>query len=145
MKQEISNILFYIQQIKTEQFAIIAEHFTPPEPVELLSKIEFKLDLQQKRIGTFMSFEFHQNQKVFIKIACSCHFQIEPGSWEGLPQTDSSITIPKPFLLHIATITTGTARGVLSCKTEGTPFATFIIPTVDLTKMVLADAEFALK
>jgi len=145
MKQEISNIMFYIQQIKTEQFAIIAEHFTPPEPVELLSKIEFKLDLQQKRIGTFMSFEFHQNQKVFIKIACSCHFQIEPGSWDGLPQTESSITIPKPFLLHIATITTGTTRGVLSCKTEGTPFATFIIPTVDLTKMVLSDAEFALK
>jgi hypothetical protein len=130
MKQEISNILFYIQQIKTEQFAIIAEHFSPPEPVELLSKIEFKLDLQQKRIGTFMSFEFHQ---------------IEPGSWDGLPQTESSITIPKPFLLHIATITTGTARGVLSCKTEGTPFATFIIPTVDLTKMVLTDAEFALR
>lgn len=77
--------------------------------------------------------------------ANGCHFQIEPGSWDGLPQTESSITIPKPFLLHIATITTGTARGVLSCKTEGTPFATFIIPTVDLTKMVLSDAEFALK
>ena len=38
MRQEISNILFYIQQIKTEQFAIIAEHFTPPEPVEYYPK-----------------------------------------------------------------------------------------------------------
>ncbi|NBV36886.1 MAG: hypothetical protein EBR94_06405 [Bacteroidetes bacterium] len=144
MKHEITNVLFYIQQIKTDQFAIIAEHFSPTAGVELLSKIEFKLDLQQQRIGTFMSFEFHQSQKVFIKIACSCHFQIEPASWEQFPRTNSSITIPKPFLLHIATITTGTARGVLSSKTEGTTFGTFIIPTVDLTKMVLSDAEFAL-
>ena len=92
MKQEISNILFYIQQIKTEQFAIIAEHFSPPAPVELLSKIEFKLDLQQKRVGTFMSFEFHQNQKVFIKIATSCHFQIEP-VWAIVSESFGSVSL----------------------------------------------------
>ena len=144
MKKTKSNILFQIHRIKTEQFAIIEEHFAPTEPVELLSKIAFKLDRQHQRIGTFMSFDFHQNQKVFMKISCSCHFQIEASSWEQLSQSNSTITISQPFLLHIATITTGTIRGILYCKTEGTSFSNFIIPTIDLTKMVLTDAEFEL-
>ena len=144
MTQVINNIQFQIQHIKTDQFAIIEDHFSSKLTVELLTKIEFKLDLSKKLIGTFMTFEFHQKSKVFIKIACSCHFQIENTSWESLKKTATLLSIPKSFLLHLATITTGTSRGILSCKIEGTPFSSFIIPTINLTKMVLSDAEFAL-
>lgn len=103
--------------------------------------MQFKLDNQNKSIATFLGFEFMQGKKVFLKIQVSCHFKIEESAWNSFIKQDQ-LVVPKGFLAHLAMITTGTARGVLFAKTEGTPFSKYIIPTINVAEMIKEDASF---
>ena len=136
------NINFQIKQIKTDQFAIFDTTIKPNSLAELITKIEFKIDIEQNMIGTFMTFDFSHENKIFIRLACSCHFQIQKESWTNFLTDKPTITVPKSFLLHLATITTGTSRGILHSKTEGTAFCTLVLPTIDLTQLISTDLEF---
>lgn len=143
MKKVSAQVDFTLQAIKTEQFAIFEEHYAPKKETGLGTELQFKLDEVNKQIGVFLGFEFIKSKKVFIKILVSCHFKINETSWNNFVKAkERKIIVPKGFLAHLAMITTGTSRGVLFAKTEGTPFSKFIIPTLNVVEMITADAEF---
>lgn len=103
--------------------------------------MQFKIDSQYKHIGVYLQFEFIQGKKVFLKIQVSCHFKIEETAWNDFVQ-ENKLLVPKDFLAHLAMITTGTARGVLFAKTEGTFFSKFIIPPINVARLIKEDALF---
>lgn len=141
MKKE--NIVgFKIQGIKTEQFAIFEDNYSPKKETELSTELQFKLDQKNKQIAVFPEFEYKQGKKIFLKIQISCHFSIEEESWAQFIQEENGmLVIPKGFLAHLAMISTGTARGVLFAKTESSAFSKFIIPTLNLTEMIMEDVS----
>ena len=141
MDKKNSQISFSFKGIKVEQFALLEESYGPTkEEVKLGTELQFKVEQSNKQIGVFASFEFSQAKNAFLKIVVSCHFKIQEESWISLSKLEEQkITIPKGFLIHLAMLTVGTSRGVLFAKTEGTVFSKFIIPTVDVTKMILED------
>jgi len=141
MKKENAQVGFALKGIKTEQFAIFEANYAPKKETGLGTELQFKLDQINKQIAVFIGFEFIQGKKVFLKIQVSCHFKIEESSWSSFIQEDKWI-IPKGFLAHLAMITTGTSRGVLFAKTEGTPFSKFIVPTLNVAEMIQEDATF---
>lgn len=143
MEAENKSIGFVLQGIKTEQFAIFEENYSPKNDIDLGTGLQFKIDSQNKHIGVFLQFQFIQGKKVFLKIQVSCHFKIEANAWDSFV-TENQIVVPKGFLAHLAMITTGTARGVLFAKTEGTPFSKYIIPTINVEEMIKSDAVFDL-
>lgn len=143
MKKDNTQIGFTGRGIKTEQFAIFEENYTPKKETALGTELQFKLDQKNKQIGVFLGFEFIQGKKVFLKIQVSCHFRIEEKSWENFIQKENTkLVIPKGFLAHLAMIATGTTRGVLFAKTESTPFSKFIVPTLNVAEMIKKDASF---
>ena len=143
MEKQNDPVVFALQSIKTEQFAIIENNFAPKKETNLGTELQFKLDQKNKKIGVFLSFEFVQGKKVFLKILVSCHFKIDTSSWDKFIQhKESKLIIPSDFLAHLAMITTGTARGVLFAKTESTPFSKFMIPTMNVSEMISEDATF---
>ena len=141
MKKENTQVGFALKGIKTEQFAIFEENYAPKKETGLGTELQFKLDQINKQIGVFLGFEFMQGKKVFIKIQVSCHFKIEESSWSSFIQ-ENKLVVPKGFLAHLAMITTGTSRGVLFAKTEGTQFSKFIVPTLNVAEMIQEDATF---
>lgn len=141
MKKENTQVGFALKGIKTEQFAIFEENYSPKKETSLGTELQFKLDQNNKQIAVFLGFEFLQGKKVFLKIQVSCHFKIEESSWNSLIQ-ENKLIVPKGFLAHLAMITTGTSRGVLFAKTEATPFSTFIIPTLNVAEMIKEDVLF---
>ncbi len=141
MKKENTQVGFALKGIKTEQFAIFEENYSPKKETSLGTELQFKLDQNNKQIAVFLGFEFLQGKKVFLKIQVSCHFKIEEGSWNSLIQ-ENKLIVPKGFLAHLAMITTGTSRGVLFAKTEATPFSTFIVPTLNVAEMIKEDVLF---
>lgn len=141
MKKENTQVGFALKGIKTEQFAIFEENYSPKKETSLGTELQFKLDQNNKQIAVFLGFEFLQGKKVFLKIQVSCHFKIEESSWNSLIQ-ENKLIVPKGFLAHLAMITTGTSRGVLFAKTEATPFSTFIIPTLNVAEMIKEDVSF---
>jgi hypothetical protein len=141
MKKENTQVGFALKGIKTEQFAIFEENYTPKKETGLGTELQFKLDQINKQIGVFLGFEFMQGKKVFLKILVSCHFKIEESSWRSFIQ-ENKLVVPEGFLAHLAMITTGTSRGVLFAKTEGTQFSKFIVPTLNVAEMIQEDATF---
>ena len=141
MKKENTQVGFALKGIKTEQFAIFEENYSPKKETSLGTELQFKLDQNNKQIAVFLGFEFLQGKKVFLKIQVSCHFKIEESSWNSLIQ-ENKLIVPKGFLAHLAMITTGTSRGVLFAKTEATPLSTFIVPTLNVAEMIKEDVLF---
>ncbi|MCB0605075.1 MAG: hypothetical protein KDC52_14170 [Ignavibacteriae bacterium] len=141
METENTSVGFALQGIKTEQFAILEENYSSKKEIGLGTGLQFRVDNQNKQIGTFLGFEFVQGKKVFLKIQVSCHFKIEETAWNSFVQEDK-LVVPKGFLAHLAMITIGTTRGVLFAKTEGTPFSKYIIPTINVAEMIKEDASF---
>jgi hypothetical protein len=137
---------FLLKKIHTEQFALFEENFVENIEVNLNSQIQFKLDHTNNMVGTFVGFTFEQEKKPFLKIEISCHFKLEENSLKGfIDEKKSKTIIPKGFLAHLAMVTTGTVRGVLFAKTEGTFFNTFIIPTLNIAEMIETDGEFPIE
>lgn len=141
MKKDNSQVGFALNRIKTEQFAIFEENYSPKKETGLVTELQFKLDQKNMQIGVFLGFEFIQGKKVFIKIQVSCHFRIQENSWATFIQ-NKKLVVAKGFLAHLAMITTGTTRGVLFTKTETTPFSKYIIPTLNVAEMIEEDASF---
>lgn len=85
--------------------------------------------------------------KHLYKIVTSCHFKINDASWINFidkKESDNQFIISKGFITHLAMISVGTTRGILYAKTEGTDFVKFIIPTINLSELILEDAIFDL-
>lgn len=141
MEIENNSVGFALQGIKTEQFAVLEENYSPKKDIVLGTGLQFRIDSQNKQIGAFLSFEFVQGKKIFLKIQVSCHFKIEESAWTSFVQ-EEKLVVPKGFLAHLSMITTGTTRGVLFAKTEGTPFSKYIIPTINVAEMIDEDGVF---
>lgn len=143
MKNKNTKIGFALKAIKTEQFAIFEENYPSKKESNLTCEFQFKIDKINSQIGVFLTLEFIQSKKVFIKIQVSCHFKINEESWTCFAnENESKVIIPKEFLAHLAMITVGTTRGILFSKTEGTPFSIYIVPTINVAEMVKEDAIF---
>jgi hypothetical protein len=145
MDKSNKQIGFLIDSIKIEQFAIFEDNYNSKKITEQNTEIQVKLDEVNKIIGLFLCIEFINSKKVFIKIIVSCNFKIDDLSFiDFINESKSLVSIPKGFLIHLSTITTGTTRGVLFSKLEGTSFSKFILQTINLQEMIAENAVFAI-
>jgi hypothetical protein len=139
---EKRNISFAFVSISTEQFAIIEDNIDKRNSkFNLNSILEFKINKEENMVGVFLTFNFNQKDKVFLKIQTLCNFKIDENSWDELLVEDK-IVIPKGYLTHITVLSVGTTRGILHEKTNDSFLNKFVLPTIDVTKLVNADAEF---
>jgi hypothetical protein len=86
-------------------------------------------------------FDFKQNSSVIMKIVVSCHFGIGNDAWNSFIE-GNKVRLPIDFATNIFAITAGTTRGVLSSKTEHTPFSKFILPLLDVHNIITSDVIF---
>ncbi|MEQ8523749.1 hypothetical protein [Gracilimonas sp.] len=144
MSKELA-LSFRLVSIKTDEFAIIEDSFEEEGKVSLESSFNFRVDKEKHILGTTVKFQFEQNDKPFLIISVTCGFEMEEEAWESLIDVDNNkIIIPEGFASHMAVLTVGTARGVLHEKTSETDFSDFIIPPINLTKIITEDIEIEL-
>lgn len=70
-------------------------------------------------------------------LAITCEFEIEENDYKNIHKNEKTI-IPKELLEYFAVHTIGTARGILFCKTESTPY-NYIIPPLNISEMIKDD------
>lgn len=136
-----TKINFVLVGIKTDQFALLDTKVSEKKQVDFNSNIRFKLNSSARRIGVFSTFEYAQGKNMFIKLAVSCHFEVAEEAWNDFLKNDQFI-VPVGFARHLSMLTVGTARGILHCKTEGTPYNAFLLPTINVTELVTDDLVF---
>jgi hypothetical protein len=139
-KKEI-NIDFNFSKLKTNQFAIIETLYdSKNNNIDFTTAFEVGVEEQLLEINVKGHFQFMQNDKPFIIIEVAGFFNVYLDSWSSFYNKENSIvTIPKGFIIHLATLVTGAARGILHAKTESTIFNKFVMPTVNLVDMIEND------
>ena len=146
MGNENLNISFALNKVTTEQFAIIEEGFSDTGNIRIGTMLKFGCDEKKKLLACFGTFTFQSDQKTFIIIEAGCHFQIPDESWDKMYSKDPNRLIaPKGFLSHLAMLTVGTARGILHAKTEGTCFNKYVLPTINVSALIIDDVIFEFK
>ncbi len=146
METKPTPIEFALLRIVTEQFAILEENFVDKEEINLSVNIKFGVDALQRAITVRIFMRFEIKGQPFLLLEAGCIFGVSPQSWESFIQPDEkTILIPEGFLTHLSVITTGTCRGILHSKTEGTGYNRFLLPTIKVTELVKGDITLPLE
>ena len=140
MTDSKNKIGFSLNNVTTEQFAIIEEAFNNKNPVELNLGSSFAVDIEKKLISNFFKVQFTQNKTPFLILETGCHFKISPDAWdEFFDKEENKITLPKGFASHLVMLNIGTSRGVLHAKTEDTIFNQYMLPTINVNLLIDKD------
>lgn len=121
---------FQMNRIGVNQFAILREQFAGQE-VRLATELSFRYSTEGKQVACIADFKFQDAAGVFLLLSCQCTFLIHPEDWSAF-EAKQGVTMPESLLETLAMHTIGTSRGVLFCRTEGTPFAALMIPPINV-------------
>lgn len=135
-------IRFRMIKINVDQFAILADAL-PTGEMSYSVSVGFKFATGARRIACEFAVSFDEkvcdnDQKAILVLKETCEFDIHPDDWDSLI-SDNKLTVTPPDLCMLANQTVGVARGLLYSKTENTPFTQFILPPINLMKLVTDD------
>lgn len=132
----MSILYFRIAGIKTQQFAIFPEKFVNGKEVRVESEFEFGLNDDYSRIRCLSRFSYLQNDTLLL--TCEIHnvFDIRE---DGVALLKEQLRVPADTLRYLATIATGTARGIIHTKTEGTILNPIVLPPINLVEVISKD------
>lgn len=137
--QQFNRFGFQLIKLTTEQFALIEEAYREDdEEISLGIGLKFGQIDSDRMIASYVKVQFEQSGSPFLLLEVAHHYVIEPVTWEKL-NSAGSLILPKDFAVHLTALTIGSIRGVLHCKTENTPFNTFVLPTVNVTELLKDD------
>lgn len=135
-------IRFRMTKIAVEQFAILAEAAPEGGNISLSISLGFQGALDAGMVACIFGIEFlDAADSPLLKLSTRCEFGIHPSDWEAM-SSGSIISVSKQLQEFLATQTIGTARGIMHCKTEGSPFNNLILPPIDVTQLVEEDITF---
>ncbi len=129
-------IQFRMTRIQVNQFAILSDTLDGSNNIDIECAMGFRAS--NLSIAVSAKFTFSADVTLML-IDVTCVFDIDGVSWDSMVQNDGKLLIPKGFLAHLAMHTVGTMRGVLHCKTEGTPFNVLILPPLNVSDMIPED------
>lgn len=135
------DVAFRLIKINTEQFAVFDDNIPENESeISLKPSFNFSVQISKRLINALFSVTFISNKLPFIKLDCSCLFEIKQKNWANMYSEDNSeVIIPNQVIKHFAVLTVGTARGILHSKTEKSKAGMFILPTINVNDVIKED------
>ena len=129
-------IPYRINKIKTSQFAIFPDKFVNGEGVCLGANFKFAVNKDLTSILCSTNITYSQHETLLLTTEIQCFFGISPEGVETLKQ-ESRISVD--FLRYMATIVTGTARGIIHAKTENTVLSSQVLQPINLVELIKND------
>ena len=131
-------IKFRMFGIHIDQFAILSKS-APLEDLGLGVNLNYKHAAKGRIMSCSTEFTFlNSAQEKIMILAITCEFEIEENDYKNIHKNEKTI-ISKELLEYFAVHTIGTARGILFCKTESTPYNNIIIPPLNVSEMIKDD------
>lgn len=135
-------IPFRIRQIKTQQFAMFPEQLVNGNDVSIQSEFSFGVNKDITDIFCVTKLSYIQEEKLLLTAEVHCFFAISEGGRQQLLQQGR---IGVDFLRYLATIATGTVRGIIHTKTENTALNPIVLPPLNLVEAIKDDFVFEQK
>jgi hypothetical protein len=131
-------IPYRIIKIETKQFAIFPEKFINGNDVDIQTSYNFDIRSDMTNIRCTSAIHFLQKGQLIMILELTCYFDIAS---EGVDFIKEQKKVPLEFLRYMATITVGTARGIIHAKTEGTVLCSIILPPINLVEAIKSDMD----
>ena len=134
-------IVYRYSHIKLDQFATF-DVTTVQQPLLFQSSGEVQTGCNYEARTVLISVlaNVKVEDKLILTIKTSSYFELSQETWDGLKQ-DGYVVVPKDFLYHLGGLAFSTTRGVLFAKTEGTDLNTFVLPIIQMDKIIHADLK----
>ena len=132
-------IPYRIHQIKTQQFVFFPERFVNQSQVLIKSDFSFGVNKELTNIKCNTKITYTQDENLLLLIEVTCFFDIDKDASKQLLEAGR---IEVDFLRYLATITTGTIRGIIHTKTEGTSLNPIVLPPINLMDAIKNDFVF---
>lgn len=132
----MTTIPYRISGIRTTQFALFPEKFINGKEIAVQTSFSFGYNESLDSIRCISNFEYFQDENILMTSEIQCTFDISP---EGTSKIKHLKKIPVDFLRYMATIVTGTARGIIHAKSEGTLLVGIILPPINLVEVIKDD------
>ena len=132
-------IPYRIHQIKTQQFVFFPERFVNQSQVLIKSDFSFGVNKELTNIKCNTKITYTQDENLLLLIEVTCLFDIDKDASKQLLEAGR---IEVDFLRYLATITTGTIRGIIHTKTEGTSLNLIVLPPINLMDAIKNDFVF---
>lgn len=125
---------FRMVRISLDQFATLSDRL--PEGFNVGISLSFSFSVDTKKIACIINVDIcdAENNRVVI-LKSTCEFAVHDDDWNGFIK-ESRFVASAEFLRYLGSQAVGVARGILFCKTEGTPFASLVLPPVNVAKMI---------
>ena len=132
-------IPFRIRQIKTQQFAMFPDLLVNGKEVTVDSEFSFGVNAEVKNILCVTKLSYRQNDNLLLTTEVHCVFDIQE---DGANQLKEQGRVVVDFLRYLATIATGTVRGIIHTKTENTVLNSVVVPPINLVEAIKEDFVF---
>ncbi len=143
---DLQSIRFAFYKITTDEFALTEEKYDPAENAEMNVGVGFNFIREEKVIIAQIKCMFYQQGRLLIVITVSCWFKIVPEDWDKIYQEENkTFDLSRAPALHLASLTLGTARGVLHAKTEKHILNAVLIPPVYLHEIIKEDVKVSVR
>lgn len=129
-------IPFRIRQIKTQQFAMFPEKVNNGEQVTVQSEFGFAGTDDLSSIRCISKFSYSQGETLLLTTEVHSIFDVNE---EGRNEIFEKGRIEVGFLRYLATIVTGTVRGIIHTKTENTALNPIVLPPINLVEAIKED------
>ena len=132
-------IPFRIRQIKTQQFAMFPDLLVNGKEVTVDSEFSFGVNTEVKNILCVTKLSYRQDDNLLLTTEVHCFFNIRE---DGVNQLKEQGRVGVDFLRYLATIATGTVRGIIHTKTENTVLNSVVVPPINLVEAIKEDFVF---
>jgi hypothetical protein len=109
------------------------------EKVLVTSEFNFGVSKPLNSVRCISKYNYTQDEKLLLTIEVACFFDINE---EGSKELEKQGKLTVDFLRYLATISTGTARGIISAKTEGSVLNSVVLPPINLVDAIKTDFAF---
>ena len=124
-------VRFRMFKISVGQFAILSQD-APQGDINMSAKMDLKHAADGGAIQVGASFVFEHGEEKIMVLDVFCEFVIHKDDLKTLTK-DGKVIIPKDTIDYFIAQTVGASRGILHCKTEGTPFNGIVLPPMNVT------------
>ncbi len=105
--------------------------------LSVAAKLHWSVEPSRRVVVASLSLAYRSPEQPLLELNVFCFFEIEDQVWNQIYLAGAKdVILPRAFLLKLGSITIGSARGLLYEKTDRIGIAPFLLPILDVHRLV---------
>jgi len=144
-KEKQIQVHFKLADVQEVQFASLVNEW-PEGEQQVNNQLNFNAETDKRIVRCLAHFEYKKNDITQLILTVQTVFDFAPESWSAMYQLQGDEWIlPAGLLQHMADITIGAARGILSVRTQEKGFPRIVLPLISPAQIIRNNIRFPRK